>query len=307
MPLENEDNMAKNKFSEYKSSETNIEIGWWRKTGHSASNWFSARGTEDAWDNVKTGASAANNAVGVMGTAAAAGAWAGSTVGFVTAMSGPQAGVVLGVVAIGLLVKEAYSNREAAHKKLAPYVWTFVDDEPPKPFGTEKELQDICSAAATLLEDGKNQFKIMHSKYSEKQQKFKQFITDYEASLGKINRAADELKLLRGKAAEAAARQRLNNVVKSHNELWEKASAVEGTMFEYVRRCCHVGHYLQASAILNLGVQETLFPGSVVGKQPKDYFPDFFKGTKFEPAREMFKKMSDELDRTALLVRKARQ
>lgn len=305
MPLENEDTMAKNAFSKYKSSETNVEIGWWRKTGHSAGDWFSATKSADTKkDNLKTAASAANNAVGVMGTAAAAAAWAGSTVGFVAAMSGPQAGVVLGVVAIGLLVKEAYSNREAAHKKLAPYVWTFVDDEPPKPFGTEKELQDICSAAATLLEDGKSQFKIMHSKYSEKQERFKQAFSDYEAKLDKIKSIAIQLKNAR-QTDRAAIIVRLEKEIVLLNEMFKKAAAVEGVIFEYVRRCCHIGHYLQASYILNLGVRETLFAGSVVGKQPNDYFPDFFKGTPFEPARGMFKKLSDDIAETNKQVREA--
>ncbi len=289
--------MDENFFSKYKSTKTALEIGRFRKVGHSASDWFSAKMSSDKTDIFATGLSGANNAAGALATGAAVAAWAGSSAAFVAAMTGPQAAAVIGLVAIGLLVKETYSNREAAHKEIAPYVWTFVDDKPPKKFDNIEELRRICAAASTLLEDGKSQFNTMHSKYSEKEMIFRQFITVYQEKLWAIGILEKKLKL---EVKSVPANKPSDNNLLRYNialaeEMYEKAIAVDGVISEYVRRCCHLGHYMQASAILNLGIRETLQPKSVIGQQTENYFPDFFKNTPFEQTRLLFKRMGGHL------------
>jgi hypothetical protein len=277
-----------NAFSALKTASA-IEVSWYRKVGHSASNAFQSHFVDD---DVKEFSKAAfvnaNNAVGIMSTSATIAAAAGSTAAFALAMSGPQAGITLGLIGIALLVYEASSDREKAHNELLPFVWTLIDDVPPPTF-TEDTLKTACGAATTLLDDGKAQFKLLKSKYDERHLAFKRFFTELAADTAKINDLANQMK-----TNSRAGNMKLYNSQRSNrNALIDKRAedikvglASGGAIFEFVRRCCHVSNYLQAPHILGLGIKEKIAQGSVIGK---DREADFFAGTSLADARKMFR------------------
>jgi hypothetical protein len=277
-----------NAFSALKTASA-IEVSWYRKVGHSASNAFKSHFVDDDYKEIGKAAFVnANNAVGIMSTSATIAAAAGSTAAFALALSGPQAGITLGLIGIGLLVYEASSDREKAHNDLLPFVWTLIDDVAPPTF-TEDTLKTACGAATTLLDDGKAQFKLLKSKYDERQLAFKLFFTELAADTAKINDLSDQMRIS-GRARDMKLYKSLaskqNALIDKRAEAVKVSLASGGAIFEFVRRCCHVSNYLQAPHILGLGIKEKIDQGSVIGK---DREADFFAGTSLAEARKMFK------------------
>src|SRR4051812_11990334 len=105
-------------FSKYKDP-SKIKVSVFRKVGHSASNKFSAMTKKDVAMSV---VDRANPAVTAVTVGVSIGIAAGSTAAFAVAMSGPGAGIALGIVGIALAAKAMYSNREAAHTAITPYM-----------------------------------------------------------------------------------------------------------------------------------------------------------------------------------------
>lgn len=262
------------------------EIGHGRRVLHSATNYFSSIdrtsfGFSNASTQVVNAASTfAGTAGGVAGaitigmTTAAAGAVAGA--GFLAAVAGPQVAVTAAVVGLALLVKGTYSNREAAHKSLTKYVWNLVDDVAPTQGVnfTMKGLEDAADAATTLLDDGKNQIKLLGSKLNASQAKFaalntriQQLVTLLLAEKARLDGIPASRRVLveRQTAKVHELRVELESV-------WTKEAKTGGAIFEYVRRCSHTGNYLQAPHLVALAMKEKHSPGSVVGVPQPDYF-----------------------------------
>ena len=258
-----------------------------RRVLHSATNYFSSIdrssfGFGNASTQIVNAASTFAGTAGGVGGAIALGmsATAASAVvgaGFLAAVAGPQVAVTAAVVGLALLVKGTYSNREGAHNALAKYVWNLVDDVPPTNGVnfTQKGLEDAADAATTLLEDGKNQIKLLGKKLEASQVKFaalnnriQQMVTQFVTEKQNLDN------LVRGGNAKLISAQR-EKVTKLYDELqnvWEKESKAGGAIFEYVRRCSHAGNYLQAPHIVALAMKEKHSPGSVVGVAQVDYF-----------------------------------
>jgi hypothetical protein len=263
----------------------NGEVSHARRVWHSTTNYFSTIDLSPSNVAAQT-ANTASNFAGVaggvggaitiqLGEAAAAGL-AGA--GFLAAIAGPQVAVTAAVVSVALLAKGAYSNREAAHRKLSEYVWNLIDDTAPahgRVFSQES-LDDAADAATTLLDDGKNQLKLLGTKLQSAQQKFRTVNQRFETFVQRANR----LKTSPGWRTPSMRNRVLDEFRQNRDEaraVWEKEIQSGGAIFEYVRRCAHTGNYLQAPHIISLALKQKISPGSVVGATQ----PDFFAGMTF--------------------------
>lgn len=267
----------------------NGEVGRARRMWHSTTNYFSSidRSSFHLSNVSNQTINTASNVAGVTGGVAGGltlalsqGAMAGlAGAGFLAAVAGPQVAVTAAVVGVALLAKGAYSNREAAHRSLSHYAWNLVDDQPPQHGVTFSAhgLLDASDAAMTLMDDGKNQIKLLGTKLQTAQEKFARVNTRIEGFARAYHR------LLGDWAAVPATRQylmvaryrtRLGEIAAQAEELWTTESRPGGGIFEYVRRCSHTANYLQAPHIIALGMKERICPSSVVGVAQ----PDFFAG-----------------------------
>jgi hypothetical protein len=263
------------------------DVGNARRVFHSATNYFSSIdrssfGFSNASTQVVNAASTfAGTAGGVAGgialglSATAASAVVGA--GFLAAVAGPQVAVTAAVVGLALLVKGTYSNREGAHKSLTKYVWNLVDDVPPTQgvIFTQKGLEDAADAATTLLDDGKNQIKLLGTKLQASQIKFAALNNRIQLLMTQFLKEKDIMdKLPPSRRSQLIGMQRAK-VAELYAELenvWAKETKSGGAIFEYVRRCSHTGNYLQAPHIVALAMKEKHSPGSVIGVAQPDYF-----------------------------------
>lgn len=292
---------AGNKFSALKFDGA-IAVSNFRRVRHSAANWFQSIDSESfTGRNVVTSViNGVGQVGGVLGGAAGAIAiGAGSVVvgaGFLAAVSGPQVAVTAAVLGIALLVMATYSNREAAHNELAQYVYTMVDNQPPRknPLASRDELVKAAGAAATLMDDGKNQLKLMGGKLQSAQVGFSRLNTDVINAMNEYRGAVADLLTVPAGMAYKARRDGLerkrDNAKNLAKNAWEKESKPGGAIHQYVRRCVHTSNYLQASHIISLAMREKLDPGSVVGKPYDDFFGDM---TIAKESRKSFEKLSD--------------
>lgn len=281
------------------------KIGRFRKVSHSFSNYFtsidsssfglsssSKREKVQGFTGValntgdKAGAIAgiAAGAVEAFGATAAVAEGAVFGSAFFAACAGPQVAVTTAVLGLVLLVKGAYSNRESAHDALSNYVWNMVDDEPPV-HGvrfTAEHLKNAADAATTLLEDGKDQIKIMGTKLAAAQKKIAALNTtiqqtrlDWNTEKNKLS-TTPQNKSVNGKNIPNPEYKRittnLNRIKNNAKKLWEAQILPDGAIFEYVRRCSHTGNYIQASHIVALAMKEEFSLGSVTNHAQPDYF-----------------------------------
>ena len=167
----------------------------------------------------------------------------------------------MGSVALALLAKDTYSNREAAHNDLFwSYAWNLIDDVPPeegKNF-SKPGLERAGKAAFTLLDDGKSQIAILGDKLQAATKKWEHFINGFKQTC----------ETARGLPDGPQKSREMDNL--SH--MWYREIEVGGVIFEFVRRLAHTGNYLQAPHILGLAMKEKFFPESVAGKQQPDFF-----------------------------------
>ena len=272
--------MATNIFSPL----INGEISRFRRVGHSTTNYFSTIGRSSVTvDNaINTGVNLVGVAGGVSGaiTLASTVAAGTATAGVMAlAFAGPQAAVATAVVGIALLAKGAYSNREAAHKKLSEYVWNLVDNENPKiAINSKATLETAADAAMYLLTEGGNQIKLLGSKHQAALTKFNTLNTTITAKKVQIERdiAREQTHLAPGHMAAGAARQAIAQWKASFKteleKTWEKETKPGGIIFEYVRRCAHVGNYIQAPHIVAMAMKENVDPGHIAAIAHTDYF-----------------------------------
>ncbi len=221
-------------FSKYKNP-TQIKVSTFRKVVHSASNKIGAMSKKDAVTNVVDNA---NAAVGVMTFGASIAVAAGSTAAFAAAMTGPAAGVALGVVGIALAAKAMYSNREASHTALTPYMFSLIDDAPPTALPTDKpKLEKLGGAALALITDGQAQVSQGHAKLATAEAAFNAFLRKYTETVMWHRRYKTD-KQPGNKALVLANEQKRQDLIAT-------AEKQGGAIFDYMRRLVHFGNYLQ--------------------------------------------------------------
>ena len=221
-------------FSKYKNP-AQIKVSTFRKVVHSASNKVGSMSKKDLGTNMVDNA---NAAVGVMTFGASIAVAAGSTAAFAAAMTGPAAGVALGVIGIALAAKAMYSNREAAHTALTPYMYSLIDAAAPTALPADKPaLEKLGGAALSLITDGQAQVAQGHGKLASAETGFNNFLRSYT----EISRWHKKFK---------TDRQPGNKLLVLQNEqkrqdLIATAEKQGGAIFEYMRRLVHFGNYLQ--------------------------------------------------------------
>ncbi len=263
----------------------NEDVSRFRRVGHSAKNYLQTVHVNPFGDhssinldNLSNVGGQAMNVMGVVAGSAAIGFATGAvaTGAFAAAVAGPQAAVTLGVIAVAMSLKSAYSNREASHKALSPFVHNMVDDVAP-PQWTKEGLKKAAQAANYLLSEGQNQFELVSSKYQAAATSFRAYLVKLDAKVTAFNIAKAALDAhLRTPAttptlrqSHAAQRVNLSNqIIKIKKEAaaeYETAMQSGGAIFEFVRRCSHTGNYLQAPHIMHLAIMEELKSGEVTG------------------------------------------
>lgn len=258
------------------------KVGAGRRVAHSASNYYqgsfqslkqwkskSGRDVVDAGGmTINVVANGLGTAGGVVGALSVAGHAAAGTATAVLIAS-PGAALMAGLIGVALVVKGAYSNRDAAHTALRDYVWSLVDACPPSQLQNDhfsKEgLLNAADAAAVLMADGKQQLKLLHSKLADATKRFDSFFMGLKDDHAKYVRAKRDI-------TNPTAQEECRNAQSSAQKRWAEQTVPGGAVFNYVRRLVHTGNYLQAPHIIAMAMKEVLEPGSVTGVVQKDYF-----------------------------------
>ncbi len=301
--------MKNNTFSSYKEA-GGVQLKGvtkpFRRIAHSARDWGKSQHPIDAIRRKPV--STAHNVVdtaatttGVVAIGTSVALLAGSTAAFAVAVGGPQVAITLGVVALAGVVKGTYSNRDNAHRKLQPYVWTLIDDERPAQniWSDQEALKKAASAAAYLLKQAGSQYEQMGNKLSQAQEKFNVFWGKYQRQVApltvkkngewvgktimdawksgrnaatKENQALYDEKILEGFEV-------LNKAKINADKMWADANKQGNEVFEFMRRLIHVGNYIQCAGIveqatfISLNGQGVTDPGDVLlrWQGAKDY------------------------------------
>ncbi len=282
--------MPINEFSKFKEKEQTklTENVFFRKVGHSISqNWHGSGKT----DKALTVASQSVNAATALSTGATIAIVAGATTGaFVTVVAAPLAAAIVGVTGLGLVgymtARSVYSDRDGAHEKLGPHVWSLIDDLPPeKPIwegaacinGTiqaqsistkdaEENMDTARQVALYLMTEGQAQFKLMGPKLKTAQDNFdtwwnqiyEPLITDFvvETSIGYRRNAMDirDYSTSPDNASKARKWDRLKTSAEKANKAnkaYTDSSKQGRPLFEYMRCIIQTGNYLQCANIVH--------------------------------------------------------
>ena len=267
-------------FAHHKTASLSGVSGRGRRVWHSLTNYVSSTdrtsfgfksGTSLGGKEVlDAGAKAVGAGANVMGAVGVVALSALSSAAAIAALTGPQAAVTAGVVGIVLFAKSTYSNREAAHVELNRYCWSLIDDMPPtETFATPQKLSEAAGAALTLMDDGKNQIKLMAAKMASvtsEIEKLNKKLMDNETRIGGLSKDP---------AQRAATIASIDRIKRESQELIDKGNAQGGAIYNYVRRLVHMGNYFQAPLIIAMAMKEKHSPSSSVGRA----FPDYFANT----------------------------
>ena len=265
-------------FSELKDD--GVKVGMGRRIGHSLTNYVQTSIPHKLSDlrpnannllpraaQIGGGAGTAFGAAGAIVTVLAVTGAVAASAAVVAAMASPAAGIVAGGVGVIAFAASAYSNREGSHRTLANYVWNMVDNEPPKisiTNCTPEQLEQAGAAALTLLNDGKNQLELLGGKMDTAYKKFDKWRNEVT---GKA------LPFGRGPLTVNDAEELKRGILL----LFDQASEPGAPAFEYVRRLCHTGNYLQAPFILSVALRNRFASRMGDSSAPKE-FPDYFAG-----------------------------
>lgn len=294
---------GENIFSELK----NADVGsTGRKVWHSLRDRLNVAFGGSGTDMAVTGATYAANTVGIAGSAVG---FAGGvvailgTTGAIAALAGPQAAITLGVLGlvatiatICLMAKDAYSDRESAHKVLSDYCWNLVDQAPPIIKLDENSIDKAVKAAMTLVDDGKSQIERLHEKFN---------IAKVNVDI--FNKKSGDLFASFVNSVNTTTHAQQEAKVKELVDFWEAALKPNGAIFELVRRCVHAANYLQAYHIIDLNVRYKLAPKSDFKPIEHFFVHDFFKHSKMrEESAALFKALEETHTMFLMAIRHVR-
>ena len=234
-------------------------VGNLRRVGHSLSNKIRSKSgrkgrAKDAVLEVANATAAAGAATtGFMAAGLASGAvLTGAAAGAATFFASPVVATVVGTAGLINLAYSSYSNRDSAHKILAPHVWSYIDNQTPLPFWRNDKVK---AAALYLILNGQSQQGIKDVKMASRKQALEQW--------------RNKLKIINGKS-------------KKRLHIWEGLDK-GGAVFELVRRQGHNANYLQAYTIVGKIMQNDPTPlddfAKYVGgvKEMRGYWAEFAK------------------------------
>ena len=253
-----------NLFDDYRTDVSKLHVSYYRRTGaafRDARKRIFGRSRKAGVASVASGGFEAATTL-VIPTMAAVGEFcAGGAV--CAALAGPWGAIGAGLVGLGAFAYSQKTDRETAHRKLQPYVWSLIDDQKPEsiPEGKEKE---VFNAALTLLSDGHSQIHGIHSKFESNKQMVTPFFNevskvqqDNSRFLHEIWNGMARIWDMRGSAAAPTLNQ-INQVavkMRSGNQKvaqqWRAGQGSGGVIFNYMRRLVHVGNYLQSGQVVS--------------------------------------------------------
>lgn len=203
--------MAKNEnFSFFKEGDQHA-VSNLRRVRHAISDRFHRGGVSRA-------SAAGETVVAAAGQTSAwctvGGGAAGTFAGF---MASPVVAGVLGFVGIIQLAQSVYSNRDKAHREVTKYVWSFIDDEPPKKISKLNSKDVGGSALSLILHAQKNPPQQQEIKFKIAQSKFNDFVRELDMTEGERKRKLID----------------------------DAFGNDDGAVANYMRRLIHYGNYLQ--------------------------------------------------------------
>lgn len=280
--------MPTNEFSKFNSDLIILTKGsTGRKISHSASNWarkkWHKRSREDIFDAAASlatdGAGLAGTAVGVVSLAGGGvvAASAAISVGLGAAVTAPITAVVVGVIGLGLMAKGAYSNREAAHAAMRPYVFNLIDNERPtrEIHNNDANLLEASKHALYLMKEADSQFTLMGIKHKTRADAFNKSWTEF----ARVTCGLTDKNFLRNKQfiianggghtgiSQSNVRHlqifqnmdlTLNRAIVAMEDYQSKQFVQGGDVFELMRRLIKLGNYLQCAHIVSLNTYSTI-------------------------------------------------
>jgi len=201
------------------------------------------------------------------------------------ALAGPWGAIGAGVVGLSALAYSQKTDRESAHRKLQPYVWSLIDPKPPVQVPQDKK-KEIFNAALSLLSDGHSQIHSLGSKYQTAAHPFGRFfqnVSDAQTQNFKKCRqiyflARDYKWHIQRQPSRPSAQfdRKKNNLLVQIGTLvremeaenrhvakeWNDGRASGGFVFNYMRRIVHIGNYLQSGHVVSHMMGKALAPTS---------------------------------------------
>jgi hypothetical protein len=238
-----------------------IRVSKARKVGHSLSNRLRAN-----TGRANLAADTTLNVAGAAGTGAAVAVIAGAaSVGAAAALTGVGFAAVVGIIGIVKLGYDMTSNRDGAHEKLSPYVFSYIDRTQPRALGDIRANKEAKGAAMSLIVDGYAQQKLQERKLEGRVREFNGWVTDYNI-------------LSRSEITDANNKKRMKHITKGFNQ--------NGAIWELMRRLNHKANYLQAYTICAKVFQNDASP-----------LEDIPKGNGARYFRKYFREMATVIDK----------
>jgi len=291
--------MTKNLFSGAKTSKSVMQINVATRAVHSGRDALKSgfkgfkqgfsKGTNPRGvaDNVEMVGGIAANVMDKATVACTIATAAGNAAAATFFLATPACGIGMAAAGLILAAKAAYSNRDSAHRALVPYVWSYIDDEPPKAID-----KTAAAAAMRLILEGQSQLDLAQSKLNQAHKNYDTWLKTFNkysrplATLEKM-RPMPTKQSIKNQRLQAGVWQEVLKNEKDRVSHWNKGVSSNGPLNYYLRRLVHYGNYMQAFQICGKAFQE-------------DYtrLDDFAeKVTDVKQTRDALKELSDKVQK----------
>lgn len=163
-------------------------------------------------------------------------AGAATVTGAAAVFTAPAFGATLAAIGVIKMAIDAYSNRENAHDRLKPYVYSFLTDAPPQQIQSEQDREAAASAALYLVMNGQSQAELGARKLQEVGLEVGRYMDQVNRYVAAANDAQDDAR--RDYSIRAIERNRV------------RMEAHGGPIDEWIRRLSHYANYLQMYDVL---------------------------------------------------------
>jgi hypothetical protein len=295
-----------------------------RDSGHKV---FSKSGAADAGRKIG-GIAVLGTAVpvlGVLGETIYVGTTMLSFAGACAWMAGPGGAITFGAFGLMAIVNDLYSNREAAHRKLADYVWSFIDDEPPrKTVAGRADMKEVYAASVYLITEGKAQIHQLAPKLERTKDEFNAFSLGFSACEEAAHTLLNQICSVRPANPTAAFAETITTTyirdLKQFRETYERGMALyvsacqgtrsggKGAVANMARRLNHMSNYLLAGRFVAGALEYSISSQNLIRTkhrggirnvsedQPANFFPSgdpFSKISLAMVARTAFLRITD--------------
>lgn len=163
-------------------------------------------------------------------------AGAATVTGAAAVFTAPAFGATLAAIGVIKMAVDAYSDREAAHERLRPFVYSFLTDVPPQPIQSDQDREAAASAALYLVMNGQAQAELGAGKLQQVGREVGLYMGQVNRYLSAANGAQDDDRKI------GYLRQIERDRIRMEMD--------GGPIDEWVRRLSHYANYLQMYDIL---------------------------------------------------------